>query len=86
MANGLTGVDLARCWISWSILPLSQRSGLMCEYTGSVDDPLRHANIQLTDEEIIEAVNKMLNEPEHVCARTGLLPFCATNKPPAVRV
>ena len=86
MANGLTGVDLARCWISWSILPLSQRSGLMCEYTGSVDDPLRHANIQLTDEEITEAVNKMLNEPEHVCARTGLLPFCATNKPPAVRV
>ena len=83
MANGLTGVDLARCWISWSILPLSQRSGLMCEYTGSVDDPLRHANIQLTDEEITEAVNKMLNEPEHICAKTGLLPFCATNKPPA---
>ena len=25
MANGLTGVDLARCWISWSILPLSRR-------------------------------------------------------------
>ena len=58
----------------------------MCEYTGSVDDPLRHANIQLTDEEITEAVNKMLNEPEHICTRTGLLPFCATNKPPAVRV
>ena len=86
MANGLTGVDLARCWISWSILPLSQRSGLMCEYTGSVDDPLRHSKIQLPGEEITEAVNKMLNEPEHVCARNGLLPFCATNKPPAVRL
>ena len=58
----------------------------MCEFTGSVDDPLRHANIQLTDEEITEAVNKMLNEPEHINARIGLLPFCATNKPPAVRV
>src|SRR3954462_13923541 len=56
----------------------------MCEYTGSVDDPLCHVNIQLTDEEVTEAVKKILNEPEHVCARTGLLPFCATNKPPAV--
>src|SRR3954467_15594291 len=83
MANGLTGVDLARCWISWSILPLSQRSGLMCEYMGSFDDPLRHVNIHLTDEEVTEAVKKILNEPEHVCAHTGLLPFCATNKPPA---
>ena len=85
MANGLTGVDLARCWISWSILPLSRRSGLMCKYTGSVDDPLRHTNIQLSDDEVTEAVKKMLNEPEHLCAQTGLLPFCATNKPPAVR-
>ena len=57
----------------------------MCEYTGSVDDPLRHSRIQLTDEETTEAVNKMLNEPEHICAKNGLLPFCATNKPPAVR-
>jgi hypothetical protein len=31
-------------------------------------------------------VHKILNEPEHVCARAGLLPFCATNKPPAVRL
>ena len=46
----------------------------MCEYTGSVDDPLRHSNIQLTDEEITEDVRKILNEPEHICARTGLLP------------
>ena len=85
MANGLTGVDLARCWISWSILPLSRRSSLMCKYTGSVDDPLRHINIQLSDDEVTEAVKKMLNESEHLCAQTSLLPFCATNKPPAVR-
>ena len=86
MANDLTGVDLACCWISSSILPLSQRSGLMCEYTDSVDDPLRHSKLQLSGEEITEAVHKILNEPEHVCARTGLLPFCATNKLPAVSV
>ena len=85
MANGLTAVDFARCWIGWSILPLSRRPGLMCEYTGSSTDPQRHINIQLIEAEITEAVKKMLNEPEHLCARTGLLPFCTTNKPPAVR-
>ena len=46
MANGLTGVDFVRCWISWSILPLSRRPDLMCEYTGDVNDP------QLSDAEI----------------------------------
>ena len=86
MANGLTGVDLARCWISWSILPLSLRSGLMCQYTDHVDDPLRHSRLQLSGEEITEAMHTILNEPEHICAKTCLLPFCATNKPPAIRL
>ena len=86
MANGLTGVDLARCWISWSILPLSRRSGFMCEYTGSLKDAQRHIDIQLTDEAVIEAVKKILNELEAVCAQTGLLPFCTFNKPLAVRI
>ncbi|XP_073365006.1 uncharacterized protein [Aegilops tauschii subsp. strangulata] len=83
MANGLTGVDFARCWISWSILPLSRRPGLMCEYTGSLKDPQRHIDIQLTDDEVTEAVKKMLNEPEVICSQTGLSPFCTSNKPPA---
>src|SRR3954465_13470062 len=85
MANGLTGVDFARCWISWSILPISQRPGLMCEYTGDVKDPQWHIDIQLTDDEVTEAVKKILNEPEAVCAQTGLPPFCAINKTPVVR-
>ena len=86
MANGLTGVDLARCWISWSILPLSRRAGLMCEYTGSLKDAQRHIDIQLTDEEVTETVKKILKEPEAVYAQTGLLPFCTFNKPPVVRI
>ena len=86
MANGLTGVDFARCWIGWSILPLSRRPGLMCEYTGILTDPQRHINIQLTEAEITEAVKKMLNEPEAVCGQTGLSPFWTSNKPPAVRI
>ena len=86
MANGLTGVDFSRCWISWSILPLSRRPGLMCEYTGDVKDPQRHIDIQLSDAEITEAVKKMLNEPVAECSKTRLSPFCAANKPPAVRI
>ena len=86
MANGLTGVDFARCWIGWSVLPLSRRPDLMCEYTGSLTDPQRHINIQLTEAEITEAVKKMLNEPEAVCGQTGLSPFCTFNKPPSVRI
>ena len=26
LANGLTGIDLIRCWVSWGILPLSRRT------------------------------------------------------------
>ena len=86
MANGLTGVDFARCWITWSILPLSRCPGLMCEYTGDLKDPQRHIDIQLTKAEVTESVKKMLNELEAVCSRTGLSPFYTLNKPPAVRI
>ena len=58
----------------------------MCEYTGDVTDPQRHIDIQLTDVEITEAVKKMLNEPMAECSKIGLGPYCAANKPPAVRI
>ena len=56
----------------------------MCEYTGEVDDPQRHINIQVTDEELTESVKKILNEPESVYRQTGLSPFYTQNKPLAV--
>ena len=84
MANGLLGVDFLRCWISWSILPLSRRSGLMCEHTGELEDSQCHISIQLTDEEVTKSVKKILNESEYVCRQTGLNPFYTKNKPPAV--
>ena len=86
MANGLTGVDFVRCWISWSILPLSHRSDLMCEYTGELEDSQRHINIHLTDEEVTEPVKKILNESEAVCRQTGLEPFYTQNKPLVVSI
>ena len=86
MANGLTGVDFVRCWISWSILTLSRRRGLMCEYTDEVDDSQCHCNIELSEEEVTEGVKKILNESELICSQTGLSPFYAKNKPPAISI
>ena len=86
MANGLTGVDFVRCWISWSILPLSRHPSLMCEYTGDSKDPQQDTDIQLTDAEITEAIKKILAELVAVCSKTGLSPFCILNKPLAERI
>ena len=58
----------------------------MCEYTSEVEDSQRHINIQLTDEEVTEAVKKILNESEAVCRQTGLEPFYTQNKPPAISI
>ena len=84
MANGLTGIDLVRCWVSWGILPLSRRPGLMHEYTGNVKDPQRYHEVVMTDLEITECVKKMLDEPVSACSQTGLAPFYVSNKPPSV--
>ena len=67
-------------------MPLSRRPGLMCEYTGDLKDPQRHIDIQLTDDEVIESIKKMLDEPMAVCSKVGLSPFCTSNKPPAVSI
>ena len=86
MANGLTGVNLVRCWVAWSILPLSRRSGLMCEYTGDVKDPLRYSPIRLEDKQINDMTKTLLNESSETCSKVGLNPFCTLNKPPAVSI
>ena len=48
LGNGLTGIDSVRCWVTWRIIPLSCRTGLMCTYMGSKKDPLRHSSVRLT--------------------------------------
>ena len=58
----------------------------MCEYTGEVDDPQHHCNIQLSEEEVTEGVKKILNESELIYSQTGLSPFYAKNKPPVVSI
>ena len=84
MSNGLIGTDLMRCWLSWSILPLSRRSQLMCQYSGKPDDPQRFTKDKLSESEVIESAKKMLNVSLEYCSKVGLAPYYKKNKLPAV--
>ena len=86
MANGLTDIDLVRCWVSWRILPLSRCLGLMCEYNSDLKDPQRHCEIQLSNAEVTEGTKALFNETWAECSKTGLNPYCTFNRPPAVSV
>ena len=86
LGNGLTGVDLTRCWISWRIIPLSRRSKLMYEYGGDPDDSLRHTPVQLTEEDIVAMSNLLVNAKYEDCSVVGLNPFCKLNPVPEVRI
>ena len=84
LGNGLNGIDLVRVWISWRVIPLSRRPGLMCEYTGRKDDPQRHSRNDLPEDVAEEETKALLNESLADCGRIGLAPFCKTNPAPAV--
>ena len=84
LGNGLNGIDLVRVWISWRVIPLSRRPGLMCDYTGRKDDPLRHSRNDLPEDVVDDMTKSLLNESLTDCGRTGLSPFCKTNPAPAV--
>ena len=84
MANGLTGINLVRCWVAWRVLPLSIRPGLICEYIGELTDPQLHCNTEMIEEDINEMTKTLLNESIEDCSKVGLAPFCVLNKLPAV--
>jgi hypothetical protein len=67
-------------------LPLSQRGGLMCQYTGDVNDPQRYNKTPLSDKEINAIVKSLLGESQEVCNKQGLNPFCILNPAPAVSI
>ncbi|XBI56898.1 hypothetical protein VPH35_038409 [Triticum aestivum] len=83
LGNGLNGIDLVRVWISWRVIPLRRRPGLMCEYTGRKDDPLRHSRNDLPEDVAEDMTKALLNESLADRGRTGLAPFCKTNPAPA---
>ena len=82
--NGLTGVDLIRCWVEWRILPLSRRDGLMCEFDGTLDHPQCYFHTALTEKDIVAIIRKLTGEPAAKCGQIGLKPFCKINPAPKV--
>ena len=84
LANGLTGVDLTRCWVSLRIMPLSRRDKLLCEYSGEVDDPMRCNRTPLTDKDLNSIVKSLLGEPQAACNQTRLQLFYVGNPAPEV--
>ena len=85
LGNGLTGVDLTRCWVSWRVIPLSRRSKLMYEYGGGPNDSLRHSSVQLTEEDIVSMSTLLVNGKYEDCSKVGLNPFCKLNPAPEVK-
>ena len=81
-ANGLTGVDLIRCWEEWCIMPLSRRDGLMCHYNCDLNNAQRFTNVMLDSEEVNSLVKKLCGEPKEACSKIGLKPFCIMNPAP----
>ena len=85
LANGLAGVDLTRCWVSWRILPLSLRNNLMYAYSGDLDDAQRYNNYSLDADEINRIVKKLLGENQETCSKDRLKPFYVLNPAPPVQ-
>ena len=80
MANGLTGIDLVRCWVAWRVFPLSRRSGLMCEYTSELKDPQHHCHIELINEDINNMTKSLLNESLEDCSKVRLNPLLCSQQ------
>ena len=84
LGNGLNGVDLVRVWVTWRILPLSRRPGLMCTYTGEKTDRQRHSPDDLPDDVVDATTQSLLKEGIVTSNAFGLLPFCKNNPAPVV--
>ena len=82
IAHGLTGIDLMKCWLGWSIQPLAIRPRLMYEYTGEPTDDLRFSEVTLTEEQIVKAAKPLLGEKTDALHQYGLLPFHTKNPAP----
>ena len=84
LGNGLNGIDLVRVWVTWRILPLSRRPGLMCTYTGEKNDPLRHSPDDLPDDVVDATTQSLLKEGTVTSNTFSLLPFYKNNPAPVV--
>ena len=84
ITHGLTGIDLVKCWLRWSIQPLAIRPRIMYEYTGESTDSLRFSKVNLTEEQVMKSAKPLLGEKMDALSQHGLLPFFTQNKAPAL--
>ena len=82
ITHGLTGIDLMKCWLRWSIQPLAIRPRLMHEYTGEPTDSLRFSEVTLTEDQIVKSAKPLLGEKMDALHQHGLLPFFTKNPAP----
>ena len=82
ITHGLTGIDLVKCWLRWSIQPLAIRPRLMYEYTGESTDSLRFSEVTLTEDQVVKSAKPLLGEKMDALSQHGLLPFFTKNQAP----
>ena len=82
IAHGLTGVDLVKCWIRWSIQPLAIRPWLIFEYTGEATYTLRYSEAPILEEQVVKNAKPLLGERLDKIALNGLAPFYAQHQAP----
>ena len=80
--QGLTGFGIISSFLRRRVQPLKERENYGFEYSGAEDPSRMVSALELTDEEVLEHLQKMLKGVSVV--PHAVLEYCANNPPPAV--
>ena len=80
--QGLTGFGIVSSFLRRRVQPLKEREHLGFEYSGAEDPSRMVPALELTDEEVLERLQKMLKGASIV--PLAVFEFSAYNPPPAV--
>ena len=80
--QGLTGFDIVLSFLHRRVQPLKEREHLGFEYSGAKDPSRMVPALELTNEEVLERLQKMLKGASVV--PPTISEFSANNPPPAV--
>ena len=80
--QGLTGLGIISSFLHRRVQPLKERENFGFEYSGAEDPSRMVPALELTDEEVLERLQKMLKGVNVV--PHAVVEYCANNPPPAV--
>ena len=80
--QGLTGFGVVSSFLRRHVQPLKERENYGFEYSGAEDPSRMVPALELTDEEVLERLQKMLKGVSVI--PHAVLEYCANNPPPAV--